>query len=126
TGSPRKLSITSAGKTETFNEQAWPKPTTGLTAFVNVFSATGKINDAFCGTGSFSSIDRAALWEFARGKSTEKPVGSDVVAGAKLLEWIDTSSGDNFAVTDVDGFRTLGGTDLSDQADFIARFFVKI
>lgn len=125
-GSPRKLTITSGAKTETFSEVAWPKPTTGLTAYVNVFSATGKINDAFCGTGSFSSIDRAALWEFARGKSSEKPIGTDVVAGAKLLTWIDTSGGDNFAVTDVDGFRTLGGTELTDQANFIVRYFGKV
>jgi hypothetical protein len=125
-GTPRKLAITSGGKTETYSEQAWPKPTTGLTASVNVFSATGKINDAFCGTGSFSTIDRAALWEFGRGKSSEKPIGSDVVAGAKLVTWVDTSSGDNFAVTDVEGFRTLGGTELTDQANFIVRYFGKV
>ncbi|MBI2396072.1 MAG: hypothetical protein HYV09_41295 [Deltaproteobacteria bacterium] len=121
-GSPRKLRLTKDGVTETFTEGAWAKPTTGLTAFVNVFSATGAINAAFCGTGVWSSINRQALWEFARGKSTEKPTGSDVVAGAQLLTWVDTSSGDNFAVTDVDGFRDLGGTALSDQANFIVRY----
>lgn len=121
-GSPRKLQITSGGKTETFTEGAWAKPTSGLTAFVSVFSTTGKVNDAFCGTGSFSSIDRAAIWEFARGKSTEKPVGSDVVAGARLLTWNDLSAGDNWAVGDVDGFATLGGTELSDQANFVVRY----
>lgn len=126
TSTPRQLKITAAGTTETFNESAWPKPATGLTAFVNVFSATGKINDAFCGSGSFSSIDRAALWEFARGKSTEKPRASDVVAGAKLLTWNDLSAGDNFAVTDVDGFRSLGGTELTDQANFIVRYMGKV
>jgi len=125
-GSPRKLRITQGTKVETFTEGAWPKPTSGLTAFVNVFSATGKINDAFCGTGVFSSIDRAALWEFARGKSTEKPTGSDFMAGAKLNTWQDLSSGDNFAVTDVPGFRDLGGTELTDQANFIVRYLGKI
>lgn len=125
-GSPRKLKITSGSTVETFTEGAWAKPTSGLTAFVNVFSTTGKVNDAFCGTGAFSSINHAALWEFARGKSTEKPTGSDVVAGAKLLEWIDLSSTDSFAVTDVPGFRQLGGTLLSDQANFIVRYVGRI
>jgi len=125
-GSPRKLKVTNGATTETFTEGAWPKPTSGLTAFVNVFSTTGKVNDAFCGSGSFGTIDQAAIWEFARGKSTEKPIGSDVVAGAKLLEWIDLSSSDNFAVTDVDGFRSLGGTLLSDQANFVVRYVGKM
>lgn len=125
-GSPRKLRITNGSTIETFTEGAWAKPTTGLTAFVNVFSTTGKVNEAFCGSGSFSSINHAALWEFARGKSTEKPTGTDVMAGAKLTEWIDTSAGDNFAVTDVPGFRSLGGTLLSDQANFIVRYVGRI
>lgn len=125
-GSPRKLRITQGTRVETFNEGAWPKPTSGLTASVNVFSATGKINDAFCGTGVFSSIDRAAIWEFARGKSTEKPTGSDFMAGARLNRWQDLTSGDNFAVTDVPGFRDLGGTALSDQANFVVRYFGRI
>jgi MYXO-CTERM domain-containing protein len=125
-GTPRKLKITQGTRVETFTEGAWLKPTGGLTAFVNVFSATGKVNDAFCGTGVWSSIDRAAIWEFARGKSTEKATGSDVMAGARLNTWNDLTSGDNFAVTDVPGFRDLGGTELTDQANFIVRYFGKI
>lgn len=121
-GSPRKLVLTQkGGGTETFVEGAWPKPTTGLTATVMVFSSTGATANAFCATGSFSSIDHKTLWDFARGKSLEKPLGTDVVAGARLLTWADPS-GKTFAVTDVDGFRTLGGTDLSDQFDFVVRY----
>jgi MYXO-CTERM domain-containing protein len=122
-GKPRTLKITSGGKTETFTEGLFSKPKGGLTAEVRVFSTTGKVNDAFCSTGAFSSIDRAAIWEFARGKSTEKPIGYDFMAGAKLTTWVDTSSGDNFAVTDVPGFKSLGGTLLSDQRNFVVRYF---
>jgi len=121
-GTPRTLRVTQGTRVETFTEGAWPKPTGGLTASVSVFSTSGKVNEAFCGTGSFGTIDRATLWEFARGKNLEKPTGFDVMAGAKLNTWQDLSSGDNFAVTDVPGFRDLGGTELSDQANFIVRY----
>ncbi|MBK7402171.1 MAG: hypothetical protein IPJ34_39510 [Myxococcales bacterium] len=119
---PRTMTLTrKGGATETFTEGEWPKPTSGLTAIVTVFSSTGPTSDAFCGTGSFGTINHKALWDFARGKSTEKSLGTDTVAGARLLNWTDPS-GKSFAITDVDGFRTLGGTDLSDQFNFLVRY----
>ena len=49
-------------------------------------------------------------------------LGSDVVAGVDLGEWIDTTGLNRFAITDVPGFDRLGGTRLSDQFNFIVRY----
>jgi len=123
-GSPRTLKVTKLGaspEVETFVEGAWPKPTSGLTAFVNVFSSSGKVNEAFC-TAGLGSFDYKTVWDFARGKGVEPALGSDLVAGARLLEWKDLTGANKFAVTDVDGFDRLGGTELSDQYDFVVTY----
>jgi hypothetical protein len=123
-GSPRMLEITSdeTGFTETFVEGAWPEPEGGLTAEVRVFGPSGAIYDAFCDSASFN---RQVIWSYARGASAEPVLGHDVVAGARIHEWNDSSRGANdFGITDVDGFDfdTLGGTMLSDQFNFVVRF----
>ena len=124
-GSPRKLELINmdnAGVTETFTEGAWPAPTDGLTATVRVFSSTGATYDAYCGKSSVSAPDYGPLFEFARGRSAQAPLGTDLMAGAKLLRWRDASGANRFAVTDVPSFSDLGGTLLSDQANFFVHY----
>lgn len=118
-GSPRQLIIESidTGATETFVEGPWDAPTSGLTAEVRVFAADGAMNTAACNNST--TFDRATIWGFARGASVEAPLEMDVVAGVPIQSWAATSA---FAVTDVAGFDTLGGTSLSDQANFVVRY----
>jgi hypothetical protein len=121
-GSPRKLVTTREGAVETFEEGPWPAPTSGLTAIVSVFKPGGTVAGAFCEKSTLSAPDRPVIWDFARGKSIEEPAGTDVVAGASLDTWTDPTGLNNFAVTDVPGFDALGGTELSDQFDFIVLY----
>jgi hypothetical protein len=123
-GSPRTLTITDAeGHAETFSEGAFPAPTTGLTAEVRAFNTGGAAHMAFCATSFLGAgMDRVALWEFARGDTTEPTLGFDVAAGVRLDEWRDDSGADRFSITDVPGFDRLGGTELSAQRNFVVRY----
>jgi MYXO-CTERM domain-containing protein len=120
--SPRSLITTRNGVVESYEEGAWPAPTSGLTAIVRVFASGGKTADAFCNKSTWSAPDRIPIWEFARGKSSEQAVEQDIVAGAPLLTWQDLTGFNQFAVTDVHGFKDLGGTELSDQFNFVVRY----
>jgi hypothetical protein len=108
--------------TETFDEGPWPAPTSGLTAVLRVFPSNGPTADAFCSASSLTSPDRVPIWEFARGESAELAAEEDIVAGAPLIGWVDATGQNQFAVTDVAGFDQLGGTELSDQFNFIVRY----
>lgn len=120
-GTPRMLRITdSIGNTEELTEGAVPAPTDGLTAEVRVFAAGGTTDAALC-TSGIGSIDRRALWDFARGRSADHVVSYDVVAGAHLRQWRDGGTG-RFGVTDIDGFDQNGGTLLSDTGNFMVRY----
>jgi MYXO-CTERM domain-containing protein len=118
-GSPRQLSIENldTGSIETFVEGPWAAPTGGLTAEVRVFAADGAMNTAACNNST--SFDRATIFGFARGDTLEMPVEYDVVAGAPIESWGASTA---FAVTDIAGFDQLGGTLLSDQANFVVRY----
>jgi hypothetical protein len=72
-GTPRKLVTTRNGVVETFDEGAWPAPTSGLTAIVRVFASNGKTADAFCNSSTLTAPDRLPIWEFARGKARKRP-----------------------------------------------------
>ncbi|MCU0682192.1 MAG: zinc dependent phospholipase C family protein [Polyangiaceae bacterium] len=124
-GAARKLVLTRSGVTEEYDEGPWAAPTDGLTAVVRVFSPGGAADNAFCNTGTFSGPDRGVLWAFARdleNKGSEKAAATDVVAGAKLLRWSEESGANDFAITDVPGFDRFGGTELSDQFNFIVLY----
>ena len=120
-GSPRTLRITDDnGAAEEFAEGITPEPALGLTAEVRVFQANGAVANAYCKAGG-CGIDYATLFAFARGGGAESDLGRDIVAGARLLSWYNVP---NFGITDVGGFDfgTLGGTELSDQYNFIVRY----
>lgn len=123
-GVTRALAIRnlSSGLEEIFDEGAWPEPTSGLTAEVRVYEGGSghAISDAFCTSGG--SQNRAAVWEFARGESTETVLAYDVVAGAPLRYWDDVEN--RFGVRDVEGFDsgTLGGSERTDQFYFTVRY----
>lgn len=118
-GTPRVLTITnSVGDREIYTEGEYPAPTAGLTADVRVFGAGGSVYDAYCGSSSWSG---QPIWDFARGSSATLPLRRDVVAGVQMGEWRDGTG--RFSVRDIQGFERLGGTALSDQANFVARFF---
>lgn len=125
-GDPRMLTLTngSTGAVEMFVEEPWAAPTSGLTAEVRVFGPSGSAWDAFCGAGpSLDDNERRILWAYARGESTAAVLGYDVVAGAQMMAWDDSSDGANdFAITDVHGFDQFGGTHLSDQFNFVVRY----
>lgn len=119
---PRILTITnSVGEREMYSEGAVPAPNGGLTADVRVFGSTGPIFNAYCGSSS-SDWSGQPIWDFARGRSGTLPLRRDVVAGVQIGEWRDSATG-RFSVRDIQGFERLGGTELSDQANFVARFF---
>lgn len=117
-GNPRTLRLTRDGATEEFTEGPWPAPETGLTAIVYAFAPDMGIDNAFCNSGS-GGFEYSVLFGGARGTSGETLIGMDVVAGAPLMRW---QGGNNFAVTDVDGFDRLGGTNLSQQSNFVVRY----
>lgn len=120
-GAPRTLRITDAGgNVEELTEGAVPEPTEGLTAEVRVFAGGSATDMALC-TSGIGSIDRGALWSFARGRSADRVVDYDVVAGAHLRGWDDGGSG-TFGITDIDGFDQNGGTLLSDNGNFLVRY----
>lgn len=119
-GTPRKLEITRDGVTETFIEGPVVKPTGGLTARVRAFPS-GDVSDAFC-TSGISAFDYTAFLNFARGKGNTKPLAEDMVAGAKLLAWEDLSGQNRFSVTDIDGMKSNGGTDMSDTFNFFVQY----
>ncbi|HEU4536071.1 MAG TPA: MYXO-CTERM sorting domain-containing protein [Polyangiaceae bacterium] len=124
-GAARKLVLTRGGVTEEYVEGAWPEPTDGLTAVVRVFPPGGAVDNAFCNTGALSGPDRDILWAFTRdlrNEGGEKASATDVVAGAKLLRWSEESGDNDFAITDVPGFDRFGGTELSDQFNFIVLY----
>ncbi|MFO0566121.1 MAG: zinc dependent phospholipase C family protein [Polyangiaceae bacterium] len=121
-GPPKQLRVTSGSDVETFDEGPWPPPTTGLTAIVRSFSSTGAMANAFCESSSLTAPNRAVIWEFARGKSSEQPLDEDLVAGAPLSPWKDPTGLNQFSVTDVPGFSDLGGTELSDQFNFVVLY----
>lgn len=116
-----ELTITDndTGFSEVFDEGAAPAPTSGLTADVRVFGSSGTVYDNFCGAG-FGTWEDAPILDFARGSSAMLPLAQDLVAGAVLGEWVDGVGA--FAVTDLDGFDRLGGTDLTQQANFVVRY----
>lgn len=125
-GTPRKLRLTNQETPsiiEEYTEGAWAAPTTGLTATVRVFQSTGAAPDAFCNKNVIvGTPDYSTLFAVARGRSAEPMLGSDLMAGAKLLRWRDSSGSNRFAVTDVPSFSDLGGTLLSDQAYFFVHY----
>ncbi len=121
-GSPRKLRTTRDGQTEEFDEGPWPEPTTGLTAIARVFPASGPVFDAYCGQGVLGSIDYATLFPFARGQTTEPEIDMDVVAGVPLDAWVDPSANNQYALRNVPGFDRLGGTESSDQFNFVVLY----
>ncbi|MBX3126242.1 MAG: hypothetical protein KF718_05975 [Polyangiaceae bacterium] len=121
-GSPRTLQVVTSAGTETYTEGAWPAPTSGLTAIVRVFANGGAMAGAFCEKSVVSGPDRSVIWNFARAKSTELALGEDIVAGVPLASWIDPTNANQFAVTDIPGMNTLGGTLLSDQFNFIVLY----
>lgn len=126
-GTPRKLRLTnqeSPSIVEEYTEGAWPAPQAGLTATVRVFSAAGgaPAYESFCGKSLLSTPDYSTLFASARGRSTETLLGTDLMAGAKLVQWRDSSGANRFAVTDVPSFSDLGGTLLSDQANFFVHY----
>lgn len=118
-GTPRFLRITNttSGLSEELAEGAWPAPADGLTAEVRVFGSSGSVYDSYCGSSSWTA---GPILEFARGTSASPALGEDVVAGAHIGEWADGIGA--FSVIDIDGFDQLGGTELSDSANFTARF----
>ena len=123
-GTPRKLRITrlgAPGGTEEYTEGAWPKPTAGLTATVRVFTSGGAVDKAFCTSGA-NGFTYGTLFDFARGKSAQPVIAQDLMAGAKLLKWRDATGQNRFAVSDVPSFSDLGGTTLSDQANFLVHY----
>lgn len=123
-GSPRQLVVERDGAVETYDEGPYPEPQTGLTAFVRVFPSSGAVYDAFCGKGTFElQPDRLPIWDFARDNSLEQELGSDIVAGVPLDTWSDPSGNNQFAVSNVPGFDRLGGTELSDQFNFIVTYW---
>lgn len=119
TGSPRTLTIENqdTGAIEVFTEGGWDAPTGGLTAEVRVFAADGAMNTAACNNST--TFDRPTIWGFARGASVEAPLSRDIAAGVDIARWDATTS---FAVTDIAGFDRLGGTLISDQANFVVRY----
>lgn len=123
---PRTLRLTDTATdvTEVYVEGSWPEPTEGLTAELRVFGASGAAWEAFCGAGfTLSDAERQSFWGFARGTSSAPTLDYDVVAGAPLLEWDDSSSGANdFSAVDVHGFDRLGGTLVDDQFNFAVRY----
>jgi hypothetical protein len=123
-GSPRKLRVTRLTApmgVEEFTEGAWPRPTAGLTATARVFTSDDAVDKAFCKSGA-SGFSYGTLFDFARGKSAQPTLGKDVVGGARLLKWRDATGQNRFAVSDVPGFSDLGGTALSDQANFLVHY----
>ncbi|MFO0575938.1 MAG: hypothetical protein U1A78_18215 [Polyangia bacterium] len=123
-GTPRKLRVTrlgTPGGTEEYTEGAWPKPTAGLTATVRVFTSGGAVDKAFCTSGA-NGFTYGTLFDFARGKSAQPVIAQDLMAGAKLLKWRDATGQNRFAVSDVPSFSDLGGTALSDQANFLVHY----
>lgn len=123
---PRTLQLTDRATsiTESYVEGEWPEPTEGLTAELRVFGASGAAWEAFCGAGfTLSDSERQSFWGFARGTSAAPTLDYDVVAGAPLLEWDDSSAGANdFSAVDVHGFDRLGGTLVDDQFNFAVRY----
>lgn len=79
------------------------------------------MDKAFCTSGA-SGFSYGPLFDFARGKSAQTSLGQDLVGGAKLLKWRDATGQNRFAVSDVPGFSDLGGTSLSDQANFLVHY----
>jgi hypothetical protein len=120
-GSPRTLRTTRDGVTEEYTEGEWPAPTTGLTATARVFSSSGLVDNAFCSSG-LNGFDYPTFLDFARGKSAEPVLASDVVAGAHLVTWHDGTGLNQFAITNVDGFDLLGGTEMTDQFNFFVQY----
>lgn len=121
-GPPKQLRVEQGANIELFDEGAWSPPTTGLTAIVRAFSATGAMAKAFCEASSLTAPNRAVIWEFARSKSTEIALAEDIVAGAPLSKWTDPTGLNQFAITNVPGFDKNGGTELSDQFNFIVLY----
>lgn len=119
-GTPRKLQVIRDGVTEIYSEGPVPKPTSGLTARVRVFPS-GDVSDAFC-TSGISAFDYTAFLNFARGKGNTKPIAEDMVAGAKLLAWVDASGQNRFSVTDLDGMLSNGGTEMTDTFNFFVQY----
>lgn len=122
-GSPRQLLVERDGTTETYDEGAYPAPQAGLTAVARVFSSSDTVHASLCGKGVIGSPDRLPIWAFARDNSLEADLGSDIVAGVALNRWRDASGNNQFALRNVPGFDRLGGTELSDQFNFIVRYF---
>ena len=70
--------------------------------------------------GSYDAYSRAIESGY---NSLEQELGSDIVAGVPLDTWSDPSGNNQFAVRNVPGFDQLGGTELSDQFNFIVTYW---
>jgi hypothetical protein len=123
-GSPRTLVVKGSSGEEIYQEGPAPAPKDGLTATARAFE-TGPVSDAFC-TSGLSGFDLKTFWDFARGKSSQPVLAEDTVAGAKLKTWTDPTGSNKFAVVDIDGFDRLGGTDMSDQFNFVVTYTGKV
>jgi hypothetical protein len=78
--------------------------------------------NAYCEASSLTAPNRAVIWEFARGKSSEAHLGEDIVAGVAPTKWTDPTGLNQFAITNVPGLDQLGGTELSDQFNFVVLY----
>lgn len=129
-----RLTNTSSGAVEDYEEGPMPAPTSGLTAELRVFGGAGTIDNAFClldvsslGLSSEVEDNRGTIYNFARGGLDESGGGEvlrrDVVAGSFHRGWTEATPG-AFAVTDVSGFEAanLGGTIHSDSNNFTVRY----
>jgi hypothetical protein len=123
-GTPRQLVVQGPGGEEVYQEGSYPAPKDGLTATARAFE-TGPVSDAFC-TSGLGGFDLKLFWDFARGKGSQPVLAQDTVAGAKLKTWSDPGGTNKFAVIDLDGFSQLGGTDMSDQFNFVVTYTGKV
>ncbi len=125
-GGPRVLRLTDqVGNVEQFTEGAIAPPVSGLTAEVRAFATgDGSPHDRFCDNAGFgvgSDGDRQAIWDFARGVTTDELLAADHVAATRVGTW----AGHPWAMTDLLGFRPEdpgGGTPWSYTQNFTVRY----
>jgi hypothetical protein len=123
-GDPRELAVydPDTGVEDLLEEGEWTAPALGLTAEFRVYQGGdgNPISDAFCTSGG--DLDRAAVWEFARGLSNEPTIQYDIAAGIPLDYWEDVDN--KFGIRDVHGFGIdwYGGSERTDQFFFTVRY----
>ncbi|NCG22183.1 MAG: hypothetical protein GWP91_24470, partial [Rhodobacterales bacterium] len=118
-GDLRTLSLTREGVTATFDEGPEPTPTMGLTAIARSFVRGGRVDYAFCSSGT-SGFDYATLFDFARGGHDEDLITEEVVAGATLGSWIPSSG--NFDLNELNQFDRDGGTSVNARHNWMVRY----